>query len=74
MLKLRILADLTAHRLRHRQLNRQSATALIERTREEVLELFPDKGEVFDLVLRPRFVRIVDERTMADWGTADSLN
>jgi hypothetical protein len=29
--------------------------------REHALSLFPGKGDVFDLVLAPRFARILDE-------------
>jgi hypothetical protein len=62
MLRLRLRADLTAYRLRLQPMSREQLLQLIERTREEILELFPGKGDVFDLVLRPRFLRIVDER------------
>ncbi|WP_447972740.1 hypothetical protein [Nitrospira sp. Kam-Ns4a] len=74
MLRLRLRVDLTTYRLAHTPLSRQEALALIERTRDEILELFPDKGEVFDLVLRPRFLRILDERALQEWGLADATN
>lgn len=74
MLRLRLRIDLTAYRLGHMPLSRQAALQLIEDTREEILRLFPDKDEVFDLVLRPRFVRILNERAVAEWGLADSMN
>jgi hypothetical protein len=74
MIRLRVLADLTAYRLRHADLRRQGALALIEKSREAVLELCPEKGEAFDLILRPRFMRIVNERALAEWGAGDSMN
>ena len=74
MTKLRLRADLTAYRLGHTPLTREEAFALIERTRAEILELFPEKGEVFDLVLRPRFLRVLNERALAEWGETDSVN
>ncbi len=74
MLRLRLRVDLTVYRLGCPDLPRGEALALIERTREEILELFPDKGNVFDLVLRPRFLRLLNERVLAKWGAADSLN
>jgi hypothetical protein len=74
MTRLRLRVDLTAFRLRHGNMNRAGALALIERTRDEILELFPDKADVFELVLRPRFMRILDERALAEWGVADSMN
>jgi len=74
MFRLRLRADLTAYRLGHTPLTREEAFALIERTRAEILELFPEKGEVFDLVLRPRFLRVLNERALAEWGETDSVN
>jgi len=41
-------------------MSREQALQLIELTRVEILELFPGKGDVFDLVLRPRFLRILN--------------
>jgi hypothetical protein len=74
MMRLRLRVDLTTYRLRHTPLSRPEALALIERTREEILELFPGKDAVFDLVLQPRFLRILNERASAKWGVADSVN
>lgn len=74
MLRLRLRVDLTVYRLAHTPVSRWEALALIERTREEILALCPDKEDVFELVLRPRFLRIVNERALAEWGVADSLN
>ncbi len=74
MFRLRLRADLTAYRLGHTPLTRKEGLALIERTRVEILELFPEKGDVFDLVLRSRFLRILNERALASWGMADALN
>ncbi|HZC67503.1 MAG TPA: hypothetical protein VE201_02680 [Nitrospirales bacterium] len=61
MLRLRLRADLTACRLRLQPMSREQALTLIERTRDEILELFPGKDDVFDLVLRPRFLRIFND-------------
>ncbi|MGH7166481.1 MAG: hypothetical protein ACREIS_13265 [Nitrospiraceae bacterium] len=74
MIRLRLRADLTVYRLAYGSLTREEALALIERTREEILDLFPDKGQVFDLVLRPRFLRIMNERALVGWGLADAMN
>ncbi len=74
MIRLRLRADLTAYRLGHTPLTREEALDLIERARVEILELFPGKEEVFDLVLRPRFLRILNERALAEWGRTDSVN
>jgi len=65
MLRLRLRADLTVYRLRFQPMSREEALTLIERTRSEIVELFPGKGDVFDLVLRPRFLRIITEWSAA---------
>ena len=74
MVRLRVLVDLTAYRLRHADLSRTQGLSLIERTRDEVMVLFPEKGHVFELVLRPRFERILNERAIEEWGLTDALN
>jgi hypothetical protein len=62
MLRLRVRADLTAYRLAQGSLTSGQALELIEQTRAEILALFPGKDDVFDLVLRPRFLRLLNER------------
>ncbi len=74
MIRLRVVVDLTVYRLGHHAFGRGGALALIDRTRDEVLAIFPDKGAVFELVLRPRFMRILDERARTEWGVADAVN
>jgi hypothetical protein len=74
MVRLRVLVDLTAYRLRHAELSRTQGLSLIERMRDEVMVLFPEKGHVFELVLRPRFERILNERAIAEWDLTDALN
>lgn len=74
MMRLRLRVDLTAYRLRHTDITREEALTLIEETREEVLSLFPEKEDVFELILRPRFRRILNDRMIDRWGLADSRN
>jgi hypothetical protein len=74
MIRLRLRVDLTSYRLLHLTITREAAMELIEQTRQEVLSLFPGKEDVFDLVLRSRFLRILDERAMTEWGVMDSVN
>ena len=74
MMRLRARVDLTCWRLRRAGLGREQGLELIARTREEILDLFPEKNDVFELVLRPRFLRILDEREWVKWGVADSIN
>ena len=74
MVRLRVCVDLTSYRLRWTLLSRDEGLSLIERTREEILELFPETEDVFNLILRPRFLRLLNERAMEHWGVTDSVN
>jgi hypothetical protein len=66
--RLRRLADVTCALLRQTRMSRREAEALVGQTRREALALFPDKADVFDLVLAPRFRRILDERWPGEHG------
>lgn len=74
MTRVRRVVDVTAYWLEHASLSHEEALSVIEHAREEILKLCPSKGEVFELVLRPRFMRVLSERALARWGIADSLN
>jgi len=57
------IADLTCALLAQtRDLTPGEALDLISVARHAVLDLFPDKQSTFDLLYRPRFLRIVAER------------
>lgn len=58
---LRQIVDLTSNVLWQGRLSRQEAQELISATRRCALELFPGKEETFDLILAPRFARLMDE-------------
>ncbi len=60
--KLRRTVDVTCAVLRQAVLTRKEAEHLVAAARHDALELFPDKGEVFDLVIAPRFERTLAER------------
>jgi hypothetical protein len=58
-----LVADLTCALLEQTaDLSLGEALVLMGNARRSVLELFPDKEQVFDLLYRPRFLRIVVER------------
>jgi hypothetical protein len=59
--ELRTSADLTCAVLRQGHLSRAEADELVAAMRRRALVLFPGKEDVFDLVLAPRFRRIIDE-------------
>jgi hypothetical protein len=59
---LRRTVDVACAVLRQARVSREEAEAIVAATRRRALELFPGKDGVFDLVLAPRFARILDER------------
>jgi hypothetical protein len=59
--RLRRAVDVACALLRQGRLTRVEGEVVVALAREQVLGLFPGKGDVFDLVLAPRFARILDE-------------
>lgn len=59
--ELRTSVDLACAVLRQDCPSRDEGEKIVAATRRRALRLFPDKGHVFDLVLAPRFRRILDE-------------
>ncbi len=59
--RLRRTVDVACAVLRQGGLSRAEAEELVADTRRRALALFPGKEDVFDLVLAPRFTRIVEE-------------
>ena len=60
--KLRRIMDLTATLLWQADLTLSAAQRLVADAKDRALELFPDKGETFDLIYGSRFRRILAER------------
>jgi hypothetical protein len=58
---LRTIVDLTCSVLIQGRLSRSEAVALVAATRRRALELFPDKEQTYELVLAPRFARLMRE-------------
>ena len=62
---LRWIVDLNIARLyQERILDLDAGRSLVRAVRKQVLDVFPDKSSTFDLVLLPRFNRVLFER----WG------
>ena len=72
--RLKRVVDITAYWLKQGSFSHEEALSIIEHARGEILTLCPGKEEVFELVIRPRLLRILNERALAEWGSADSLN
>ena len=60
--KLRRIMDFTVTLLWQADLTLSEAQKLVADVRDRALELFPDKGETFDLIYGSRFRRILAER------------
>lgn len=61
--QLRTLVDFTANVLAQSRPTRSEGEALVAATRRRAVELFPEGGPTFDLILAPRFARLLDEHT-----------
>lgn len=62
MRRLRHIVDATALVIAQGDISVFEACALARLARRQALTLFPDKENVFDLIYRPRFARIISER------------
>ena len=66
----RFLVDLTLARLHQDEdLTHLDALALVERTRDVVLTLFPGKERAYELLYQPRFERALRARWPFDFPT-----
>ena len=59
--QLRMIVDLASSVIVQGGLSRGEAEALVAATRRRALELFPGKEDTFDLILAPRFARLIGE-------------
>ena len=59
--QLRVIVDLTTSLLVQQPMPRDEADRLVAAARRRVLELFPDKEETYELILAPRFARLLEE-------------
>lgn len=60
--RLRFLVDFTAILIRQENMALEQAYQLVEAMKHQVLSLFPDKLETYNLLLKPRFDRIIREK------------
>lgn len=59
--QLRMVVDLTSAVLMQGRLSRREGEDLVAATRRRALELFPDKEEAYEMILAPRFARLLEE-------------
>ena len=60
--RLRLMTDLACALLARGHLNREDSWQLVEGVKLWALSLFPGKEEAFEIIYRPRFRRIIEER------------
>jgi len=70
MRRLRMLVDLNQAVLMQANLTLPEAFEIMRCTKNAAVALFPDKGDVFDLIYAPRFKRIIRERFVILGGLA----
>ena len=68
---LRFVIDLTANIIMQTNISLYEAYKMIEGTRRLAITLFPGKSEVYDLVYKPRFRRLLSERYIIPGGKTD---
>jgi len=59
---LRFLVDLSILSIQQNDLSFEEALKLVEDAKRAACNLFPGKEEVFELIYRPRFQRVIRER------------
>jgi hypothetical protein len=74
MRMLRFIVDVNqAVLMQQSDLTLREAFDILTNTKKAVLNLFPDKESVFELVYSPRFRRIIRDRFVIPGGLADSI-
>jgi len=59
--RLRIVVNMALSIIAQGQIPLEEAHDLVAATRRVALQLFPGKGEVYDLIYRPKFQRLIRE-------------
>jgi len=59
---LRFLVDFSILSIQQNDLSLEEALILVEDVKRTTCNLFPGKGETFELIYRPRFQRVIHER------------
>lgn len=59
---LRLLVDFSILSIQQDEVSLEEALKIVEDVKQAALGLFPGKEEVFELIYRPRFRRVIEER------------
>jgi hypothetical protein len=68
--RLRFLVDFWLQLIMQADLSHDEALHVVEHVKEQACSLFPGKEDTFELIYRPRFRRIIDEK----YSDRDSSN
>ncbi len=60
--RLQLVVDLAMSVIRQSDLPFEEAAELVAAARQFALNLFPDKEQTYDLIYRPRFQRLLNEK------------
>lgn len=60
--RLRFIVDLTTSILQQERMTLDEAYRLVEATKQRILTMFPDKLDAYNIIIKPRFDRIIRER------------
>jgi len=63
---LRFLVDLSLVSIQQEELSLEKAERIVEDVKQAACNLFPGKEETFELIYRPRFQRVIQERFRLD--------
>ena len=59
---LRFLVDFSILSIQQEEISLEEAMKIVEDVKQTALGLFPGKEEAFELIYRPRFRRVIEER------------
>jgi hypothetical protein len=64
-LKVRQIVDIATSLIMQSRLTRREAEHLVQGIRQQILLLFPDGEETYEIIYAPRFRRLIDEFAVA---------
>lgn len=70
--RLRFLVDFWLQLIMQADLSRDEAFQVVEHVKSYACSLFPGKENTFELIYRPRFMRIIEEKYGGQGSTAKS--
>lgn len=63
------IVDITTTLIRQSGMSRDEAEMLVANVREQILRLFPDREQTYEVVYTHHFIRLIDEFTRSSPGS-----